>query len=219
MTGVYERALGGEADDLRPEVRERYDLAPDDDAVCVGRGEMDISRGTHVLPALAAMPAFEMLFPEAGKDVPFAVYTQSTRVDGHDALATVRAFDFDGKQRRFSTLTVWDDVENRLLDFLGTGGHLVSELHPSVEDGALVVRAGAQWVRVGGRTRRLPSALAADLEVRDRYDPDAERFFVDAVVENPLAGHVLSYRGHFTDSQEPADGRDFRPTKSTDPLP
>ncbi len=219
MTGVYERALGEAAADLRPEVRERYALDADDGAVCVGRGEMDISRGTHVLPALAVMPAFEMLFPEAGKGVPFAVYTQGTTVDGHDALATVRAFDFDGTQRRFSTLTVWDESEARLLDFLGSGGHLVTELRPTVEDGALVVRAGEQWARLAGRTRKLPGVLAADLEVRDRYDPGAGRFFVDAVVENPLAGHVLSYRGTFTDEREPEDGRDFRPVTSVDPLP
>jgi hypothetical protein len=218
VTGVYARALGDAAADLHPRVRDRYALEADD-AVCVGRGRMDISRGTHVLPALAAMPAFEMLFPEAGKNVPFAVYTQGTTVEGHDALATVRAFDFGTRTRRFSTLTVWDGEEKRLLDFLGRGGHLVTELHPTVEAGALVVRAGRQWARAAGRARELPGALAADLEVRDRYDPADERFHVDAVVENPLAGHVLSYRGAFTQTREDAAGRDFRPVGSVEPLP
>ncbi|PSP83925.1 DUF4166 domain-containing protein [Halobacteriales archaeon QS_1_68_17] len=215
MTGVYERALGGAADRLHPEVRARYDVDGDDEAVCVGRGRMHISRGTHVVPALWAMTAQDLLFPEAGTDVPFVVYTACFRDDGREVLSTVREFEF-GRTRRFVSRTVWDPGDGRLLDFLGTGGHLVTELHADVEAGALVVTAGRQWVRIGGRYRRVPGPLAVDVEVRDRYDPAAERFAVSATVENPLAGHVLSYRGTFDQefrdaSDVPADGRHTRP--------
>jgi hypothetical protein len=200
MTGVYERALGAAADDLHPKVYERYDLAPDDDRVCVGHGRMDITRGTHVLPALYAMPRLNLLFPEAGHDVPFTVRTAGVRDPaGHDALVTVRSFEFPERTRRFDSLTLWDDAAGRLLDFLGTGGRLVTELHPRVEAGALVVGSGQQWLRVGGRYVALPDPLAASVEVRDRYDGADERFHVHAVVENPLAGHVLGYRGAFTE--------------------
>ncbi|MFC4359379.1 DUF4166 domain-containing protein [Halobium salinum] len=206
MTGVYERALGGEAEALHPMVRDRYALDSDDPAVCVGRGEMDISRGTHVLPALYAMTAEDLLFPEAGHDVPFAVTTAGYRSEaGHEVLTTRREFVFPGRRRRFDSSTVWDAGNDRLLDFLGRMGRIATELHPRVEAGALVVEAGRQWLHVGDRYVPLPEALAASVEVRDRYDEADERFHVLATVENPLAGHILSYRGSFTQETRAVD--------------
>ncbi|QCJ46707.1 DUF4166 domain-containing protein [Haloprofundus sp. MHR1] len=222
MTGVYERALGDGVDDLHPKVRERYALDADDDVLCVGRGEMDISRGTHVLPALYAMAPRNLLFPEGGHDVPFTVKTVGLRDDaGREALATIREFSFGRRRRRFDSLTVWDDENERLLDFLGTDGPLVSELLPSVDAGALVVGSGRQWVRRGERYARLPGPLAANVEVRDRYDDADERYHVDAVVENVLAGHVLSYRGAFGQERRTLDAvpDDLRPTRGLDVLP
>ncbi|RJT01165.1 DUF4166 domain-containing protein [Halococcus sp. IIIV-5B] len=221
MTGVYEHALGAAADDLHPKVRERYAVDADDDTIGLGRGRMDITRGTHVLPALYPMTALNLLFPEAGHDVPFTVRTAGFREGGHEALATIREFEFEGKRRRFDSLTVWDSERERLFDFLGTGGHLVSELQPRVEAGVLVVESGAQWLRMGGRYRRIPDPLAASVEVRDRYDETGERYHVDATIENPLAGHILSYRGTFTQESEPTSTvpDDLRPTSGLDRLP
>ncbi|MFD1513313.1 DUF4166 domain-containing protein [Halomarina rubra] len=222
MTGVYERALGDAASDLHPEVYERYDLSSEDDRVCVGRGRMHISRGTHVLPALVAMPRLNLLFPEAGRDVPFSVRTAGFRDEaGHEVLATVREFEFGETRRRFDSLTLWDANADRLLDFLGTGGHLVTELHPRVEAGALVVESGRQWGRLAGRYVELPGPLAASVEVQDRYDDADERFHVHAVVENALAGHVLSYRGAFTEEVDARESvpHDLRPTAGVGRVP
>jgi hypothetical protein len=222
MTGVYERALAAAADDLHPQVRERYSLAPDDEVATVGNGLMDITRGALALPVLAVMPARNLLFPESGTDVPFTVTTAGYRTAaGHEALTTVREFDFGDRRRRFDSLTVWDDANGRLLDFLGTGGHVVSELHPRVEDGALVVAGGRQWVRAGGRYVPLPGPLAVDVTVRDRYDPEGERFEVTATVESALAGHVLGYRGTFTQERREMTTvpTDLRPTEDLETLP
>lgn len=222
MTGVYERALAAAADDLHPQVRERYSLSPDDEVATVGSGLMDITRGALALPVLAVMPARNLLFPESGTDVPFTVTTAGYRTAaGHEALTTVREFDFGDRCRRFDSLTVWDDANGRLLDFLGTGGHVVSELQPRVEDGALVVAGGRQWVRLAGRYVRLPWPLAVDVTVRDRYDPAGECFEVTATVESALAGHVLGYRGTFTQEQREmtAVPADLRPTEDIGTLP
>ena len=222
MTGVYEHALGAEADELHPNVRERYSTDPEDDAICVGRGKMDISRGTHVLPALYAMTSRNLLFPEAGHDVPFTVRTVGFRDEtGHEVLATIREFRFGSKRRRFDSLTVWDADNDRLLDFLGTGGLLVSELHPHVEAGALVVEAGKQWLRLDDRYVPMRGPLAVDVEVRDRYDDADERYHVTATIENTLAGHVLSYRGAFTQETNYTDAisNDLRPTRRIETLP
>lgn len=226
MTGVYEYALGDRAGNLHPAVRDRYALGADDPVATVGSGRMEITRGTLALPALYAMPARNLLFPESGTDVPFTVTTVGHRTDdGYEALTTRREFEFDGTRRRFDSLTVWDPGDattpGRLLDFLGTGGHVVSELHPRVEDGALVVAGGRQWVRAGGRYVRLPGPLAADVEVRDRYDEASDRFHVVATVESALAGTIMTYRGSFTqdDREMETVPDDLRPTRTVTPLP
>lgn len=199
MSGVYERALGSDTDELHPKVSSRYALDADDETVCVGRGVMHISRGTHVLPALYAMTSRNLLFPEAGKHVPFSVKTMAFRTTtGYDALTTRREFEFSRRRRRFDSVTVWDHEADRLLDFLGTGGLLVSELVPHVDGGALVVESGRQWVRYDGEYRRLPGPLGASVDVRDEFDDTTEQYRVHATVENTLAGHILSYRGSFT---------------------
>jgi hypothetical protein len=222
MTGVYEHALGSAVEDLHPKVRERYDLSPEDDRICVGGGRMDISRGTHVLPMLYAMTTQNLLFPEAGHDIPFSVRTIGFHDSaGHEALATLREFEFPQKHRRFDSLTIWDATNERLLDFLGTGGHLVSELHPHVEAGVLVVKSGRQWLRMGDRYIQLSGPLAVDVEVRDRYDDTDDRYHVSAVIENALAGHVLSYRGTFTEEMDALETvpDDLRPTRGIGTLP
>jgi len=218
VTGVYERALGGAADELHPNVRDRYSLGPDDGAT-VGRGRMDISRGTHVLPALYGMTARNMLFPEAGHDVRFAVTTEGYVLDGHEAMTTRRTFNFDGTRRRFDTVTVWDDRNDRLLDYLGTGGLVATELPPRVESGRLVVEAGRQWLHRGGRYLPLPDTMAADVAVRDRYDEADDRYHVVATVENALAGHVLSYRGAFTQAADVDVTETLRPLERLPKLP
>lgn len=219
MPGVYVRALGDEAEDLHPRVRERYDVGPDEEVVCVGRGRMDVNRAAFALPVLYAMTRRNLLFPESGEDVPFTVTTVGYRTPtGHEALTTRREFEFPGKRRRFDSVTVWDD--GRLLDVLGTGGRLVSELHPRVEDGALVVEGGRQWALVGGRYVRLPGLLGADVEVRDRYDEADERYEVTGVVWSPLAGRIFRYEGTFTQEfHEEAPPGDLRPQNRFSTLP
>lgn len=222
VTGVYEYALGDAADDLHPKVRDRYALGPDDGYATVGTGRMDITRGTLAVPALYAMTTRDMLFPESGEDVPLTVTTVGFRDDaGREALTTRREFDFDGTRRRFDSTTVWDAETGRLFDFLGSGGLVVSELHPRVEDGALVVEGGHQWLRVAGRYLPIPGPLAVDVEVRDRYDEAEERFHVTATVESALAGHILGYRGAFTQDRREMETvtPEWRPTKGPERLP
>jgi len=222
VTGVYEYALGEAAGDLHPNVRDRYALSPDDAFATVGRGLMDITRGAVALPVLYAMPARNLLFPESGEAVPFSVTTVGWRDPaGYEALTTRREFEFDGTVRQFDSTTVWDRDRERLFDFLGTGGMVVSELHPRVEDGALVVEGGEQWTRVGGRYLPTPGPLGVDVTVRDRYDEVDERFHVTATVESGLVGHILGYRGSFTQERREMERvpDDLKPVTGIDPLP
>lgn len=220
MTGVYASKLGDETDRLYRRVRERYALASTDDRVCVGRGEMDITRGTPLLlPGLYAMPHWNLLFPERGEAVPFTVTTAGVEVAGREALITRRAFSFESSTRRFDSLTVYDDDRDRLFDFLGRGGLIVSELHPRVESGELVIEGGRQWARVAGRYLPLAGPLAATVEVRDKFLDGEDRFRVRAEVTNPLVGEILGYSGKFTQRTEPRETESLRPGATPTTLP
>ncbi len=222
MAGVYELALGDATEALHPKVRDRYSVSPDDDSLGVGRGEMHVSRGTHVLPVLSLLARANLLFPETGRDVPFTVETVAYRTaGGHPAMTTRREFDFPRRRRRFDSVTVYDERRDRLFDFLGRGGRLVTELHPRVDAGALVVEGGDSWLRRGTEFTRIPGPLAASVTVRDRYDDPGERYHVDALVENALAGHVLTYRGTFTQERQTIDSvpASLRPVEGLSALP
>lgn len=195
---VFRHALGDRFDDLHPTVQDRYGIRPGDDATRVAHGRMRrVDSGSHVRPLLWLSAQLDLLFPETGRDVPFSVYTRAFEdAKGRPGLTISRAFDL-GPGRRFDATFRWDAEHGRLLDFLGRGGHFVSALDVDVLDGGLQVTAGAQWLRTGDRYLRLPDALAASVEVLDRYDEVAERYAVDVTVTNPLAGHVFGYRGWF----------------------
>lgn len=219
MTGVYASKLGDETDHLHQRVHDRYALESTDDRVCVGRGKMDITRGTLLLPGLYAMPHWNLLFPERGDAVPFTVTTAGVEVAGNEALITQRAFDFESTTRRFDSLTVYDDDRDRLFDFLGRGGHIVSELHPRVESGELVIKGGKQWAWVAGRYLPLAGPMAATVEVRDNFLDGEDRFRVRAEVTNPLVGEILGYSGKFTQKIESRDTESLRPSAKPTTLP
>ena len=63
----------------------------------------------------------------------------------------------------------------------------------------------------------LPGLLAADVEVRDRYDDGDECYHVLGTVQNPLAGRILRYRGTFTQEREAMNPvpAEFKPTRLT----
>lgn len=222
MTGVYARALGEAVEDLHPKVQERYGTDSGPGVVTVGRGEMDVSNGPLARPVLYAMTAQNLLFPETGTGVPFTVTSAEFLIEaGHQVLGMRRTFEFEGSTRHFDSRTVWDADGERLLDYLGSGGRLVSELHPRVEDGALVVEGGRQWLRAGGRYLRLPGPLAADVAVRDRYDDAAAQYGVHAELRSPLAGEIVTYDGRFTqDRHRDRDvPEELRPGYDVTPLP
>jgi hypothetical protein len=91
-------------------------------------------------------------------------------------------------------------------------GEAADSLHPRVREryaigpgDGVVVGGGRQWTRAGSRYIRLPGPLAADVEVRDRYDGGDEQYHVLGTVRNPLAGRILRYGGSFTQTVETMD--------------
>ncbi|ESP89421.1 DUF4166 domain-containing protein [Candidatus Halobonum tyrrellensis] len=201
VTGLFERALGDDWDDLHPAIRERYGLTAGDGRTAVGRGVMDrVDRNPLALPALWLGTLDDFLFPEAGTHVPFTVAAEAFVDDaGREALFLRRRFDTDPPREFVDTLR-WNPERGCLADYFGHHGAVVADVHLGVEGDALALRVGDQWLRAGDRFLPLPGLLSARGTLRDRYDDDADEFRVEAEITTPIlapVGPVFGYRGRF----------------------
>lgn len=201
MTSVYERALGEDFERLHPRLRKRYGFDSTDRTICVGTGRMErIDSNALARPVLAVLASRDLPFPETGQDIPLTIRTYAVENRSREEIVFRRSFDVrDGSPRRFDARMSYDSGRECIVDALGRGGRLVSELHPSVtDDGGLYIGSGRQHVRTPAGTIRIPEPLRAEVSVYERYDESAERFRIWVTVTNRLLGFVFGYAGHFT---------------------
>lgn len=200
MTSIYRRALGDRFDDLHPELQRHYDLHSSDGIAHVGRGRMaEIRRGPwYVRPALALGARWHLLFPERGSSIPFRLrnYAYRDRFD-REAVAWIREFSLP-TERRFDAAMVYSERRGGIVDYLGTRGNPVTDLHLSVaEDGGLRIRSDRMRLFAGPVRLPLPQTIAGTADVREWYDEDEDRFRVSVSVSNPVVGELSGYRGWF----------------------
>ena len=219
MTGLFERALGDEWNSLHPALRERYSLTSTDDRSLLGSGRIDLSRNVLAYPILWAGTAEDFLFPEAGFDIPFTIRTDAFEdTEGYEALTFRREFDTEPR-RTFVDTFRWNPERECVTNLFGREGRVVADLYPTVEDGALRLEVGDQWVRAWDY-HPLPEPLWVDAVTRDWYDEGAERHRIGATITNPLVGHVFGYTGVFDLEREPAsDERVTHPALRSVDLP
>jgi hypothetical protein len=219
VTGLFERALGEEWDELHPELRARYSLTSDEDASLLGSGRIDLSRSLLAYPVLWLGTAEDFLFPEDGFDVPFTIRTDAfVDGEGYEALTFRRHFDTEPR-REFVDTFRWNPERECVTNLFGTEGRVVADLYPTVEDGALRLEVGDQWLRLWDYVP-LPEPLWVDAVARDWYDEGAGRHRIGATISNPLAGHVFGYQGVFDLEREPAsDERPSHPSMRSVDLP
>lgn len=201
MRSIFRRALGADFDRLHPQIQRRFSVGLDSGEACVGRGTMDrIWHGPgFVRPFLALGGTRNILVPRAGRGVPFVIenfpYLDSY---GRETVTFVRTFTFPGgRPRRFDATMVHSAERGCIVDYLGTHQHLASDLHLSVDDGALVIRSGEHRFREGPVDVRVPGLVGGDATVRESYDDDAGRFRIQVRVENRRFGPLFGYEGTF----------------------
>lgn len=214
VTGLFERALGEEWDELHPRIRDRYGLVAGESREAVGRGRMSrLTRSALALPMLWLGTAEDFLFPESGADVPFTITTEAF-VDGNgrEALFLRRQFETEPAREFVDTLR-WNAERDCITDFFGRNGRIAADLHLSARDGDLSLALGTQWLRLAGRYLALPGPLSVETTLRDGYDDDDEEFRVAAEITNPLIGQVFGYRGTFENEFRDADAN--APTSSS----
>ena len=189
MASVYERVLGGRMSELDPGLRAYFGEIPSGQAGH-GSGTYTVAGSRHrwLAPALAWLAARQVLFPEYGHDIPFAVVNTP---DG-DRLTARRTFEFPRRTRvMVDAMTV---VDGTLHDRLGRRGGLEVELALDVVDGGLRMRSARQWLHLGPLRVRMPGLVRVTLA----ETAGEGRQHVDVRMTAPVLGEVFRYAGTFT---------------------
>ena len=182
----WRAALGEDFARLHPRLLAYFSAIP---AGRVGRGKGTFDRvGTSrrwLWPVLRVLERRRILFPVWERGVPFTI---ENRPDG-DALRATRTFHFAAGDR--SMVDRVSIERGRLVDRLGDGGRLRSELSASVLDGALLlVSRSARW-------GIMPIPFAPRLRLVERFDEAVGRQHVALTLESALIGRIYEYSGHF----------------------
>jgi hypothetical protein len=203
MTSIYQRALGDDFDRLHPRVQERFGFSSIDAVAHIGTGVMDeITRGASItVPFLMFGTTRNLLFPEHGTAIPFTVanYAYTDRF-GRETVTWHRTFDFPTRQRCFDATMIYSEQRDSIVDYLGTHQHVAADLNCWVDDeGGMNFTSGDQRCYEGPLRFRFPKPFTGHATVREWWDGDIDRYRIHVSVTNPILGHILGYRGSFTD--------------------
>ena len=195
---VYQRALGEDFASLDPRLQRYFGPIPPG-SVGTGSGIYEVagSRLRVLRPLFALMARRHVLFPELGRDVPFAV-TNTPGLDG--SLSASRTFEFQGRTRVMEdTMSV---VNGQLVDRVGKRRGLEVTIHVTVVAGALHMESTRLAVRAG--RARIPLPPLVTLHLRESIDHVVpSRQHVDVRLTAPLIGEVFRYTGTFTYEVDP----------------
>ncbi|MFI8631866.1 DUF4166 domain-containing protein [Microbacterium sp. NPDC077663] len=188
---VYERVLGSDIDVLPPVLRRYFGALPDAH-VGVGEGLYSIvgSRYRRIAgPLLRWSARHDVLFPEAGRDVPFVV---ENRVAADGSLEGARWFGFAHVTRVMRDTMRVDG--GAIVERLGRRGGLEVRLEASATALGMVLRSRRLAWRFRGI--RIPLPRVAGVEVRESDAGDG-RQNVDVRLRMALVGEVFRYSGTF----------------------
>ncbi|WP_156760354.1 DUF4166 domain-containing protein [Microbacterium karelineae] len=207
--GVFERALGEDFARLHPMMRRRFGVGVAAGYACIGTGTMhEIRRGPWwARPFLAIGSSRNIMFPEAGREVPFRIDNHAYVDDfGRETVTFVRTMAVRrGRRRRFDATMIYSERRGRVVDYLGTHQHLAVDLELSVTDGGgLRLASGEQRFYEGPLAFRFPLLLSGRAHLTEHYDDERGCFVIDLEVRNRLVGLLFGYRGEFTCEFPPA---------------
>jgi len=156
-------------------------------------------KGVVVRPLLWLASLSKTLFAETGADVPFSLENTATpQADGRATMSWVRTFRFPHCTRQFPATMHYDGDRQVIVDLLGSGSRLEVELHASVDDGAIVVESGRQWLRLRGWRLAIPRYLRGSAHAREWQVSD-DTLGVCVTISNPIIGEFFGYEGTFSE--------------------
>jgi len=206
VRSIYERALGATFAQLHPEIQKRFGFSSADRIAAIGVGVMEeVWHGpVYTLPFLYVGTWRRIMFPEAGRDIPFSIenYAYLDRY-GRETITWIRKFQ-TRRPRRFDAYMIYGERRGRIVDYLGTHQHLAVDIDLSVDrDGGLRLRSGEQRFYEGRIGFRFPPLFSGVADVREWYDEASRRFRIDVRVANPTWGLLFGYRGWFETRWQP----------------
>ena len=196
----FQWALGPAVHSLAPKVKEHVLQPPG--TVVTYRGRVRVWRdagwkGKVASRLLLLGTLVRTMFPETGEDVDFEMeHAVSTDPDGCLTMTWMRTFRFDGLNRRFEALMRFREDRGAVVDWIGGLGSLQVELCPSVENGAIVVGSGREWLRLGSCRIPLPGWLKGRPHVREWQEPDGT-LRIRVEIHNTILGHFFGYEGAY----------------------
>lgn len=204
---IYQRALGSEFNRLHPKIQERFSLSSNEAVAFIGAGVMDeVWHGAvYTLPFLYVGTWRSIMFPEAGRNVPFRIYNFPYKDRfGRETVTWFRRFRLS-RVREFAATMIYSEERGLIVDYLGTHQHLAVDIHISVSPrGGVKLLSGEQRFYEGPIAFRFPMLFSGYAEVEEWYD-DAERCYrIEVIVRNKIWGPLFGYRGRFHAKRIPA---------------
>lgn len=198
---IYKKYLGSDFAKLHPKLQERFGISQENRLMMKGTGKMDRvwNAGLHTRPFLKVGTLRNIMFPETGTGIPFTIenycYIDSF---GRETVAWIRKFQFGKKTRRFDATMVFSEKQHRLIDYLGTMQHLVTDLELKANsDGSITIRSGPQRFYEKKIGFNFPGLFSGNAEVNELYDEQRDGFRIDVCVSNRTFGKIFGYSGFF----------------------
>jgi hypothetical protein len=213
-------ALGSAFDQLHPLLQQQYGFTSADERCFVGEGVMDqVWRGPFFyIPFLMIGAMRRVMFPEAGRNVPFTIRNFAYRDGlGRETLTWTREFRMP-RTRRFDETMIYSPERGCIVVYAGTHQHLAVDLFVEPgPDGEVRFRTGGQRLYEGGIAVRIPMILSGTAIVTERVNDGKGRFEVDVAIRNRLLGGIFGYRGWFHGGVRPCPAdempADVRPVR------
>jgi hypothetical protein len=201
VTSIYQRALGTDFARLHPQIQRRFGFDSADAVAAIGTGVMEeIWHGpVYTLPFLYVGAWRRIMFPEQGRNIPFAIenYAYVDRY-GRETVTWIRTFTTRRRARRFDAYMIYSERRGRIVDYLGTHQHLAVDLALSVDArGGLRLRSGQQRFYEGPVAFRFPLLFSGVADVCEWYDEGVGRFRIEVTVHNRRWGPLFGYRSVF----------------------
>ncbi len=199
-------ALGSQYERMHPMLQKQYSITGGSGFCSTGAGVMsEITRGSRLMSPFLKLGAKRfVLFPEAGKDIPFSI-DNFAFVDqlGRETITWTRKFQFE-TERRFDEYMIYNERLKRLVIYAGSHQHLAVDLETWVDEkGELWFKTGAQRIYEGPIAFRFPKLLSGVALVREAYNDELGAFEIDVQVTNRVFGHIFGYKGTFNLDQVP----------------
>ena len=201
MPSIYQQQLGPEFDKLHPRIQERLAFDSADNRAFVGEGTMErVWHGPfYTQPFLRIGLLRNIMFPEAGQQVPFRIENYAYRDPlGRETVTWIRRFSFPRHVRCFDATMIRSTARDRIVDYLGTHQHLAVDIDLAVtERGGLRLRSGEQRFYEGRLKFKFPMLFSGLADVEEWYDDAAGCYRIQVEVRNKLFGKLFGYHGSF----------------------